>query len=101
MPWPPDWELLCPPQSRAAFGLPPLTTEQQQRITVGESLSQPQRGLCRHLGSEVRQQQCQSCSGNVRMRVFACDLHGECQPTPRLPGVRACNACSDFATLSE
>ena len=51
---------------------------------------------CPHRGDELRREQCLTCAGSVAIKVFACDLYGECQHASNLPGVRACVACPDL-----
>lgn len=56
------------------------------------------RGPCIHRGGELRQQESATCRGNVRVKVFACALHGECTLEKPLPGggqVRVCSVCPD------
>lgn len=58
---------------------------------------QPDRsGDCRHRGQQLRLQRCSTCRGNVREKVFACSIHGECQPGNKLPGVKSCGGCADL-----
>ena len=49
---------------------------------------------CPHRGDEIRRQVCPSCSGNVQVKVHACDLKGECTlADKKLPGVQSCLTC--------
>lgn len=64
-----------------------------------EAEERPLATTCQHLGEQLRLQSCQTCSGNVRLKVFACAIHSECQLTPRVAGVRACEGCCDFTPL--
>ena len=51
----------------------------------------PRRELtCRHRGGEVRRSQCAPCGGGVALKVYACDVHGECTLGKRLPDVPGC-----------
>lgn len=50
---------------------------------------------CQHLGQPLRYESCPTCSGNVRLKVFACSVHGTCQLTQRLAGVHSCDGCRD------
>ena len=52
---------------------------------------------CRHLGSETRQQDCPTCKGNVRLKVFGCAVHGECTIDTAQSGVACCGGCGDYA----
>ena len=48
---------------------------------------------CRHLGPEVRQQTCPTCSGSVRLRVMECRVFTECTPVTPLAGLACCGSC--------
>ena len=54
------------------------------------------RDRCKHRGEETRRQRCPSCRGSVELRIFGCDLHGECTLGTQLPGIACCAVCSDF-----
>lgn len=53
-------------------------------------------GPCVHLGNQLRTEQCPTCSGSVKVKVFACALHGECELANKLPDVKRCGSCGDF-----
>lgn len=55
----------------------------------------PKPSLCIHRGGQLRQEKCQTCQGEVRVKVFSCALHGECTLSNKLPNVRFCGACPD------
>jgi hypothetical protein len=48
---------------------------------------------CIHRGPERRQELCPTCVGNTRIRVFDCAVHGECQLTDTIQGVKSCTEC--------
>jgi hypothetical protein len=54
------------------------------------------RKACQHLGDEVRRVPCQSCRGNVQVKVFGCEMHGECTLQP-VPSMQTCGTCSDYS----
>lgn len=54
---------------------------------------------CAHLGNETRKVQCQSCGGNVQIRVFQCSVHGECSQSKDV-GVKTCQGCQDYSVQS-
>lgn len=60
----------------------------------------PKTSTCIHLGAPIREQRCEGCKGEVRLKVFACAVHGECT-FGKLAGVVSC-PCGDYvpATLS-
>ncbi len=49
---------------------------------------------CIHRGPELRQEPCETCGG-VRIKIFACAVHGECQLGDKIVGVKCCGACED------
>lgn len=49
---------------------------------------------CVHRGDLIREQKCDSCRGNVNIKVFACALHGECTMFKKIPGVHKCDGCA-------
>ncbi len=42
-------------------------------------------------------QLCETCNGNVRIKTFACDIHGKCTLKKQLPGIACCATCKDFS----
>jgi hypothetical protein len=51
---------------------------------------------CVHRGEVRREQQCPTCRGSVRLKVFACALHGECTIARALGGLACCATCPDY-----
>jgi hypothetical protein len=51
---------------------------------------------CWRQGDYLRKQTCASCCGTVRLKVFACDLHGECTVAKFLSGSACCRTCDDY-----
>ncbi len=51
---------------------------------------------CIHIGDETRRVECPSCSGRVRVKIFACAVHGECAPVKSLDGVACCRVCGEW-----
>lgn len=51
---------------------------------------------CRHLGPELRQVACETCRGSVRLKVFACSLHGECVLGRAPKGLSTCVLCEQY-----
>ena len=45
---------------------------------------------CVHRGVEVRQQACATCQGAIQIKVFACDVLGECTIGKKLDGIACC-----------
>src|SRR5262245_46299650 len=53
---------------------------------------------CVHRGAPTGEQAaCPSCSGQVRLKVFAGAVHGECTWARQLPrATRCCQTCGDY-----
>ncbi|HEV3021811.1 MAG TPA: hypothetical protein VGX76_05070, partial [Pirellulales bacterium] len=52
---------------------------------------------CGHMGPAVREEACATCRGNVRIKVYACTVYGECQPKGKsLPDIQPCNGCEKY-----
>jgi len=52
---------------------------------------------CIHRGPEDRQEPCETCGGGVRIKIFACAVHGECQLDDKIAGVKFCGGCHERA----
>ena len=53
-------------------------------------------GDCLHRGDETRLVGCESCGGNVQIKVFACAVRGECTAAQSLDGLACCATCEQF-----
>lgn len=51
---------------------------------------------CIHRGDELRQQECQSCKGLVKVKVFSCSEFKECTIGKVLPEIQCCSQCPAF-----
>ena len=51
---------------------------------------------CVHRGAMVGKRECASCAGTVKLKLFACAIHGECTLAKPLEGVACCGACREF-----
>ena len=54
---------------------------------------------CQHRGDSTRQQECDTCAGKTRIKIFACAIHGECTLAKKLDGIACCAGCKDYAAL--
>lgn len=54
---------------------------------------------CQHRGPQLRVDECPTCNGNVKVKVFACAVHVECELANKINGVKFCGACRDFAPI--
>ena len=51
---------------------------------------------CAHLGPPTGATvECPSCRGKVKLKTFACDLHGTCTIAKKAPGAACCASCPD------
>lgn len=55
---------------------------------------------CLHRGEVVGEVECSSCKGRVRIKVFACAVHGDCT-IRRVPGDRSdCDSCDEYSAAT-
>lgn len=50
---------------------------------------------CIYRGYELRRERCLTCTGNVLIKVFACDFYGECT-VEKSAGIRICSYCETY-----
>lgn len=66
----------------------------------GQNGSMPHRSVlsvpCRERGSLIREQPCSSCCGTVRVKVFACMIHGACTIGRHVDDLACCATCADY-----
>lgn len=58
--------------------------------------SESPRVACVHRGEATGLRKCPSCKGSVKVKIFACAIHGECTLAKPLEGVACCGGCKDF-----
>lgn len=56
-------------------------------------------GVCLYQAAETRRQACESCGGNMQIKIFACAVHGECTLGQPLDGIACCATCADFSKV--
>lgn len=56
------------------------------------------KGACMHRGEAIRTVGCSSCKGNVKVKVYQCDIHGECTIKKRAGRTKphVCFGCDDW-----
>lgn len=63
--------------------------------------AEPRLGPCSRIGEELRREVCAGCGGSqFKIKVFACEVHGECMLEKALPGIKCCRSCADFSASS-
>jgi hypothetical protein len=63
----------------------------------GSSAPRIDYSLCQHRGDELRREQCETCCGTVRIKVYDCAIHVECTIDQRLENVTGCNGCKEYS----
>jgi hypothetical protein len=54
-------------------------------------------GVCRHLRDQIRLQECKTCGGTVRIKVFGCEVFDECAlGKPPTREMASCSGCQKF-----
>lgn len=56
---------------------------------------------CAHRGELLRTAPCQSCSGEVQVKIRGCAVHGECTLSVKDVGVQRCRDCLAFQPVLE
>lgn len=56
---------------------------------------------CRHRGVLLREEPCPGCTGQVRLKVFACALHQGCTVARVVAGCACCATCPDHVPASD
>ena len=56
---------------------------------------------CVHLGETIGMKNCPSCKGAVKIKIFACELHGQATMQKRVGGCACCLSCGDYQGVSE
>ena len=56
-------------------------------------------GRCEHRGEELRQVDCPSCKGHIRVKVLGCDVFGECSIGKPIPGLACCAGCPQWTAI--
>jgi hypothetical protein len=51
---------------------------------------------CRRLGEALRAQECPTCCGTVKIKIFQCELHDECTLAHALAEAACCRTCGDY-----
>ncbi len=74
-----------------------LTIGRSPRPEVASRIPLDQLLACIHRGPELRQEPCESCGGGIRIKVFTCAIHAECQVDDRLVGLKSCSVCESRA----
>ena len=73
----------CGKRGREQRGYPSDAALRASGAKLTAPIARPARPLpglmCKHRGAEARRELCQTCTGRVFVRVYACGLGGECR----------------------
>lgn len=58
----------------------------------------PIKNPCKHIGGELRLEECTDCKGKTLVKIFECNLHGECTLIKHLNEIFCCASCKDYKT---
>lgn len=75
-----------------------VTTAPKKRKAswVSAPIERVKRKTCSHLGSDLgKLVECNTCKGKVQLKVFFCDVHGECTQGKKAQGLPCCENCKD------
>lgn len=64
-------------------------------------IAQPVNLDCSHRGELIDRVHCKSCRGFVRVKVYACTIHGRCTLGGEIESARSCIGCGDRTVISE
>jgi hypothetical protein len=56
---------------------------------------------CRHLEQLIAEKLCSGCRGQVRVKIFRCQIHGECSLGRQLDDTACCAVCQDYVAASQ
>ena len=51
---------------------------------------------CRHRSEQIDEMLCESCQGQVRIKIFGCHLHDRCSLSLKLTEMPCCLSCQDY-----
>lgn len=54
------------------------------------------RSACQHFAAESRRAACETCAGQVQVKVFACGVYGECTLAKKIGSLACCAACERY-----
>lgn len=59
-----------------------------------------QAGPCRFLRERVGNVDCPTCTGRVSLKLFNCDVHGQCTQGKKVPNIASCVGCFEYQEIS-
>lgn len=58
-------------------------------------------GVCQHLGPATGFVECPACQGNVRLKVFACEIHKSATMKNPINGLACCAVCREYQPMKD
>lgn len=74
-----------------------LTPEQARKVHKNCAKAPKLTTPCLHLGPELRRQECSTCQGKTEIKIFGCQVHGDCTIGKQIEALKCCAACPDYA----
>jgi len=56
--------------------------------------------VCVHLGKVNKKIKCNSCEGNVRIKLFDCAIHKQCTLSKDIDDIACCKSCGDYISIT-
>lgn len=56
---------------------------------------------CQHLGPPTGFVECPTCNGNVRLKVFVCEIHKAATVKKPMAGLACCATCAQYVPLKD
>jgi hypothetical protein len=96
-------KLLCERLAMRVCVLPGEERETPRQLppriaALARAKHRPKRGPCEHRGDLLGYQECETCRGTTKIKLFACALHGQCTLGRKLEGIACCapGQCGDY-----
>ena len=70
--------------------------ESKQTVIQQISRTNIRKADCIHRKNVISERECQTCSGNVRIKVFSCELHNSCTVRKPIEDLPCCITCEDY-----
>lgn len=86
-----QYQFVCPRPGCGAVRIGPHPTYHRRCDDTDSARGGP----CAHRCEVLRTELCKTCGGRVRIKVYACELHGECAMASTIAGVANCALCPD------
>lgn len=90
-------KLLC-----ANCELPHWSRELPEKIARKcKAVQEKERVHCQHLGQPTGFVECPTCQGNVRLKVFGCEIHNAATMKKPMAGIACCATCREYVAIKD